>query len=433
MFPNASYKDTLMNDPSKGEGLKGLERPRIILLSPGAVPALWSHIPDQSPFEVERISDIKNESFPGKRHGCLGIVANCGENNGSGIDFRAISMILAKAGRVPVIALADNPSPLDRLRLSNMGVGKILPCDAGVTEAAEALKKLSTAARHGELAYIVHGNVEIAEGIRGDLEKIGCAALAFSNPGDMILAWFDEAPDLVLIDWDDADIDAGDFCSIIKRDLYLRDIPVVAVISDTCPEKRRTIFDAGADDYVTVPILRRELIARVAFRINQRRKRPPFRITTDGGIERRSRSDAGQSQNCATPSLLVNGRVKVLIADDQQPILSMLEHHFRREDWDVTVVTDGESAYKALGAGVFSFALLDTSMPFRTGYDIIKWMRGAGVNVNCKTIIMTAEDPDRAAAHAFSIGADDLIKKPINPDAMVSRMKRYLSGNSCHE
>jgi len=314
-----------------------------------------------------------------------------------------------------------------------MGIGRILPTNTGATEALEELKKLATASGHGDLAFIVHRDMEIAGEICRDLQKVGCMALSFFNPGDMILSWFDEAPDLVLIEWDDGDIDIGNFCASIKRDLYLRDIPFVAVVTDPDLEKRRRIFDSGVDDYVVAPILPRELITRVASRIKQRSSRTGFRITTDGGIDRRSRNITALPQNCAPASLLVNGRVKVLVADDQQPILSMLEHHFRREDWDVTVVTDGEKAFQSLGSGVFSFALLDTSMPFRTGYDIIKWMRGSGVNGHCKTIIMTAEDPDLAAAHAFSIGADDLVKKPINPDAMVSRMKRYLSGNPDYE
>lgn len=50
---------------------------------------------------------------------------------------------------------------------------------------------------------------------------------------------------------------------------------------------------------------------------------------------------------------------KILIADDDRAILTLLSYNFRQNDYEVTIVSDGKKAYDKARKNPFDLLLLD--------------------------------------------------------------------------
>jgi len=65
------------------------------------------------------------------------------------------------------------------------------------------------------------------------------------------------------------EFDGIDLCQVLRNDLEWSDLPVIFFSAHTESEKIEQVFEAGADDYVTKPIMGRELVARVLNRLER--------------------------------------------------------------------------------------------------------------------------------------------------------------------
>ena len=86
----------------------------------------------------------------------------------------------------------------------------------------------------------------------------------FAADGARALAAIEaEAPDLVLLDVQMPGMDGYEVCQRIKSDPRYRLLPVVMITGRTQTEDRVKALEAGADDFMTKPFERAELVARV--------------------------------------------------------------------------------------------------------------------------------------------------------------------------
>jgi putative two-component system response regulator len=89
--------------------------------------------------------------------------------------------------------------------------------------------------------------------------------------GEMALTEFRRVkPDLLLLDINMPKMCGTDVCQRIKSDPETRLVPVVLVTALTATEDRIKGIDAGADDFVTKPVEREQLIARVRSLLRQK-------------------------------------------------------------------------------------------------------------------------------------------------------------------
>ena len=66
---------------------------------------------------------------------------------------------------------------------------------------------------------------------------------------------------------------------------------------------------------------------------------------------------------------------RVLIVNDERHILRLLSVNFKRNGWIVQPELDGIKALKTISEQSFDFAILDFSMPYPNGYDLLKVIR----------------------------------------------------------
>jgi len=114
---------------------------------------------------------------------------------------------------------------------------------------------------------------------------------------------------------------------------------------------------------------------------------------------------------------------KVLIADDNKQIVSILSEYCKKNNFTVNTVFDGEAALKEIEENEFDIILLDVMMPKKDGFDICREVRTFS---NVPIIMITARGEDYEKIMGLEIGADDYIVKPFSPGEIIARINAIL-------
>ena len=114
---------------------------------------------------------------------------------------------------------------------------------------------------------------------------------------------------------------------------------------------------------------------------------------------------------------------KVLIADDNKQIVSILSEYCKKNNFTVSAVFDGETALKEIEKNKFDIVLLDVMMPKKDGFDVCRETRKFS---NVPIIMITARGEDYEKIMGLEIGADDYIVKPFSPGEIIARINAIL-------
>jgi DNA-binding response OmpR family regulator len=102
-------------------------------------------------------------------------------------------------------------------------------------------------------------------------------------------------------------------------------------------------------------------------------------------------------------------------------------------DYTLYLVTNKIDAYKVLEENKIDLILLDVVMPDIMGTDLCKELKSDEAYKNIPVIFITATDTDETIIEAFTNGAIDFVKKPINIVDLQQRIKLNLKNNSTYE
>lgn len=114
---------------------------------------------------------------------------------------------------------------------------------------------------------------------------------------------------------------------------------------------------------------------------------------------------------------------KILIADDNRQITSILEEYSKKEGYETVVVYDGLQAMEKIRSNSFDIVLLDVMMPKMDGFEVVREIRKASY---IPVIMITARGEDFERIMGLDIGADDYIVKPFSPQEVMARVRAVL-------
>lgn len=117
---------------------------------------------------------------------------------------------------------------------------------------------------------------------------------------------------------------------------------------------------------------------------------------------------------------------KVLVVDDEEPILELLKYNLEREGYEVRSASDGATAIEIARKFVPGLVLLDIMMPRMDGIETCRRMRGMAELQETYIVFLTARSEEYSEVAAFEVGADDFITKPIKPRALLSRINAWF-------
>jgi two-component system alkaline phosphatase synthesis response regulator PhoP len=113
---------------------------------------------------------------------------------------------------------------------------------------------------------------------------------------------------------------------------------------------------------------------------------------------------------------------KVLVVDDEEPILELLQYNLEKAGYSVKTASDGLQALDIARKFQPDLVLLDIMMPHLDGVETCRRMRQMPEIQNTFVIFLTARAEEYSEVVAFDVGADDYITKPIKPRALLSRI-----------
>lgn len=114
---------------------------------------------------------------------------------------------------------------------------------------------------------------------------------------------------------------------------------------------------------------------------------------------------------------------KMLIADDNKQITSVLAEYAKKEGYEVAVAYDGDEAMKCFEKFHPDIILLDVMMPRRDGFEICKEIRRES---SIPIIMITARGEDFEKIMGLDIGADDYIVKPFSNGEVMARVRAIM-------
>ncbi len=98
-----------------------------------------------------------------------------------------------------------------------------------------------------------------------------------------------------------------------------------------------------------------------------------------------------------------------------------------KEDFEITEVGDGVEALERVENGdEYSLMVLDVDMPRLSGGEVLSKLRHSVTTVSLPVIVLTGSSDPNLEAELMDKGADDYIRKPIEPARFVARVKATL-------
>jgi DNA-binding response OmpR family regulator len=113
--------------------------------------------------------------------------------------------------------------------------------------------------------------------------------------------------------------------------------------------------------------------------------------------------------------------MRVLIAEDDEALRSVLERGLRESGYVVDAVSDGATALRYLRTYEYELAVLDWRMPVTSGVDIVRQLRRAGSHL--PVLMLTAKDTVQDRITGLDEGADDYLVKPFDFSELLARMR----------
>jgi len=121
---------------------------------------------------------------------------------------------------------------------------------------------------------------------------------------------------------------------------------------------------------------------------------------------------------------------KVLVVDDEEPILELLKYNLEKQGYDVKTASDGYMAVEVAKKFHPDLVLLDIMMPKMDGVEACRQIKAMPELANTFIVFLTARAEEYSEVAAFDVGADDYILKPIKPRALMSRISALFRRDS---
>jgi DNA-binding response OmpR family regulator len=112
--------------------------------------------------------------------------------------------------------------------------------------------------------------------------------------------------------------------------------------------------------------------------------------------------------------------MRLLLAEDDHSLRSVLERGLRENGYVVDAVADGEAALMWLRGYDYEVAILDWRMPKLSGVEVVQEARRLGKRT--PIIMLTARDAPADRVAGLRQGADDYLVKPFHFDELLARL-----------
>jgi len=117
----------------------------------------------------------------------------------------------------------------------------------------------------------------------------------------------------------------------------------------------------------------------------------------------------------------------VLLVDDDSVNRALARALLEKEQYRVSEATDGSEALLQLARGAdLDLMVLDLDMPTLGGREVLKAVRGSSQTAGLPVVVLTGSSAPELEIELMEQGADDYIRKPLDPLRFIARVKATL-------
>lgn len=118
--------------------------------------------------------------------------------------------------------------------------------------------------------------------------------------------------------------------------------------------------------------------------------------------------------------------MKILIVDDEKPLIEGISKILEEENYDVDTALNGYDGLELAKKGIYDVIILDIMLPEVDGFSIVKILRNESLRT--PILLLTAKDSINDRVTGLDLGADDYLIKPFASPELLARIRVLLRG-----
>ena len=115
--------------------------------------------------------------------------------------------------------------------------------------------------------------------------------------------------------------------------------------------------------------------------------------------------------------------MKILVVDDDVELVGLLRFALAGAGYEVVTAFDGEQALARLADSAPDLVVLDVNLPILDGFAVLERLRR---HSEVPVMMLTVRSAEADEVHGLDLGADDYLKKPFSPRALLAKIREYL-------
>ena len=115
---------------------------------------------------------------------------------------------------------------------------------------------------------------------------------------------------------------------------------------------------------------------------------------------------------------------KILLLEDDKLFNETLQDFLEEEGFSLDFAFDPYTALELTYDNIYDIYLFDVNLPYENGFELLSKLRESGDTT--PTIFLTSRDDKKSLSEAFNAGADDYMKKPVDLDELLLRIKAVI-------
>lgn len=230
------------------------------------------------------------------------------------------------------------------------------------------------------------------------------------------------SPDAILLDIMMPGINGFEVTRRLKQNEATAGIPIILVTALSGDENRTRGLNAGADEFLTKPVQRAELVARVGSMLKLKR----FQEQLCGRQQTEVQMDAAVDNP-------LSGRERIstiLIVEDDEKDALLLQKQIEHEPFLVKRVASGEAAVAEALNKPTDLILLDIMLPGMDGFEVCQRLKGDDQTKNIQIAMITSLRDLEYRIRGTEQGADDYLVKPVESRELKARVNALLKKKS---
>jgi CheY-like chemotaxis protein len=245
------------------------------------------------------------------------------------------------------------------------------------------------------------------------LDQVGFEVREASCGEEALASWRSWKPHLIWMDWRMSGVDGLEATRRIRAEERERGAPrtpIIALSASALDHERGAILAAGCDDFVAKPFREATIFAKLREHL---------------GVEY-VEEDVEVAEPAAEADVAPPRDANVLLVDDDWICREIATEALRGNGVGVTAAASGSEALELLAGEKFDLVLMDLQMPAMSGVETVRRIRSNPENARIPIIAMSADTFDGDVARLTEARMDDYITKPVDPDALLATVRRWL-------